>query len=188
MSKYILTLLVLLLSNSAHAESVVQIKLSSANWDKNTFNLSGNRVEFKKANNFSKAIEYNYIFKNGIAIGYVLSFQEWGVISDSAGSNTPSADFSYGNLIGKYIFAHNSNIRPYLGISSGTSTVHTYGSTKVLLECLSYHAMVGVSFLFSKRIGLNLGYTKGYVDVDDVNGYEIKSFTDALHLGLEIHF
>ncbi len=187
-NKYQLVILMLFLSKLAYAENVITPRFSSVSWDNNTFTLSGNQLVFKKDNTNAIGAEYNYVFDNGLAVGGEILFQEWKVQSDTGGSFAGDANVYHANVIGKYIFLRDGSVQPYVSLGVGVSRISVHSSTDVILRGHSYQGAAGISFILSNKMGLSLGYKKGYVSVDDDPGNEIKSHTDTLQLGLDIKF
>ena len=184
--KYLLIIPMLTLPTLVNAQNSVSFKYSQVKWDKSTFQLGAETLEFQRRDIPSPSFEYTYLFSNGLEFGLNVSVQDWKVLSDTQGSYLGNARLTNRNIVGKYNFFAGSNIRPYLGLSFGMSELHIASATRANLTGQSQNAFIGVSYNYSRRVSFNLNYQRGHLDVDDVNGIELSDNSEEWQFGIKI--
>ena len=175
------------LSITAQCEQRLTPKIGYIDWGKNTVNVAGTDIEFKKGSAPPAGVEYGYIFGDTLFLGGELIFED---LDTTVGRYSNSNDINVYrlNAVMNYYFLSGDFFKPYVGIGLGYAKMGIHAAENATLQGYTYMGKLGFDMRFSSRLGLNLEYRNAYISVKDSSNNQFKSRNNEFYVGLNIFF
>ena len=183
----ILLFIGIVLSLSVHAEHKLTPKLGYIDWEKNTVNVAGTDINYKRGSFLPIGVSYGYILGDALLLGGEFIYEDLD-LTDGRYSNSNDINVYRLNALLNYYFLPGDSFKPYIGLGIGYASVGIHAAENAKLQGYTYMGIAGFDMQFTQRIGLNLEYRDAYISVDDSSQNQLKSRNNEYFIGINIHF
>ena len=162
-------------------------KFGSIDWEKQTVNISGADIEYKKGSPPPIGVSYGYIFFDSFYAGGEFIYE---ALDSTTGLYSISNDINVYriNAMLNYYFLKNDFIKPYAGIGYGYTEMGIHAAESAELHGYSAMGIIGMDLKFNKLMALNFEYRRAYLSIDDQSNNQLKVHNNEFFIGIQFYF
>ncbi len=184
---YLILIFGMCLPFSIHAQQKLTPKIGYIDWEKNTVNVAGTDVNYKRGSYPPAGVAYGYIFHDSLFLGGEFIFEDLD-LTDGRYSNSNDINVYRINALLNYYFLSSDFFKPYVGFGLGYAKMGIHAAENASLQGYTYMGILGFDMQFTRRIGLNLEYRNANFSVDDSANNQLKSRNNEIFVGVNIYF